>query len=117
MDWLADYGVCLCVEWGLRHGRPHAGSMHIFDFVNEFGTPVGAEPIGYLNRAFDDVFDFRWRTPVTQAYKDYLNSIWTTSRKKLSWGTRMPPAWFIDMQIIRQGKETIIAKDAIGQAS
>lgn len=105
LDWTMDYGLMLIVEYGNRTGRKHAGSSAIIDFLEAYGPPVGLEPIAFLNRTFDERFDFRYVNDTHLAYRHYLNALWAVEVKKLSWGYRMPPAWFIEYQIQRQGKE------------
>lgn len=105
MDWVMDYGVMLLVEYGVRTGRKHQGAKHIYSFIEDFGAPVGMEPMAFINRAFDETYDFRYTTDVHLGYRHYVNALWAVERKKLSWGDRMPPTWFIEYQLTRQGKE------------
>jgi len=105
LDWLMDYGVMLIVEYGIRTGRKHEGAKYILNFVEDFGSPVGLEPQEFYNRAFDNTFDFRYTVDTHLAYRHYVSALWSAERKKLSWGDRMPPSWFIEYQLQRAGKE------------
>jgi hypothetical protein len=105
IDWVKDYGIMLLIEYGFRYQRQHKGSREIYNFIEDFGMPIGVEPKAFLNRAWDDTFDFRHEQDVPKAYRHYMNAIWTVSKRQLSWGDRMPPAWFIEEQLIRAGKE------------
>jgi hypothetical protein len=105
IDWLKDYGVMLLAEYVIRFDKQHVGSSHIYNFIKDFQPAIGLDPDGFLNRAWDETFDFRYKADVHQAYRDYLNALWTIDKKRLSWGTRMPPAWYIEEQIKRAGKD------------
>lgn len=105
VDWLKEYGVLLNCEYSARVGKSHAASHHIYDFIEDFRPPVGLEPKAFMNRAWDDTFDFRHIKDPHQAYRDLMNARWFNSKRKLSWGDRMPPVWYIEHQIARSVPE------------
>lgn len=103
IDWAKDYAVMLLIEYGQRTGRQHKGSKSIYTFIEDFGTPVGLEPIAFMNRAWDDTFDFRYEKCTNDAYRKLLCAKWNFEDKKLSWGDRMPPTWYVEYQIACSG--------------
>lgn len=107
IDWLKEYGVILHIEYGCRFERRHADARSIFDFVDDFRPAVGLEPKVFVNLARDRLFDYSDNKDVFQAYRDLLCSKWATSTKKPSWSGRMPPEFYINYQLKRQGKDTL----------
>ncbi len=106
MDWVKDYGVLLLVEYGQRTNLRHMGSQYIFDFVEDFGAPIGVDPIGFLNRAWDERFDYRFEHDTPTAYKKLMSARWAVAKRSPHWGDRMPPVWYLEDQLQRQGVET-----------
>lgn len=103
MDWLKDYGVLLLVEHGQRTGTRHKGSKFIYDFVEDFGAPIGVEPKMFLNRAWDERFDYRFEQHTPYAYRKLMSARWNTAKRSPQWGDRMPPIWYLEDQLNRQG--------------
>lgn len=103
IDWLKDYGVLLLVEHGQRTGMRHKGSQYIYDFVEDFGAPIGVDPLMFLNRAWDEQFDYRFEHDVPTAYKKLMSARWHTAKRSPQWGDRMPPVWYLEDQLARQG--------------
>ena len=101
VDWLKDYGMMLLVEYGGRHGRKHGNAEAIIVFIDDFGAPLGLDPQAFLNRAWNETFDFRFEPDVHKAYRWFVAARWSNSIKKLSWVPRMPPAWYIEHEIAR----------------
>jgi hypothetical protein len=107
MDWVKEYGIMLIVEFAVRHSRDHAGAKHIREFVDDFDKPIGLEPTAFLNRTWNDELDFRFEPDVHKAYRWFVAAQWAMSSKKLSWGHRMPPEFFIQHMIARTGKDIV----------
>lgn len=105
IDWLVEYSICLLVEYGLRYGkhrdgRRHAGSQVIYDFIKEYGNPIGLEPLGFINSTIDERFDYRHVPDAHAAYRSYLSALWFSDKIPPSWGDRLPPAWYVENRIL-----------------
>lgn len=101
IDWLKEYAVLLQVEYAGRTSHAHASRKDIFDFVGDFRPSVGLEPKAFMNRAWDELFDYSDIKDVHQAYRDLLSARWTIAKTPPRWGDRMPPIWYLEYQLER----------------
>lgn len=108
VDWLKEYGVMLIIEYGTRHMNQHAGANCIYSFIQDFESPVGLEPKAFLNRAWDETHDFRFEPNVYTAYRWFLSARWALAKRRVTWGNRMPPAFFVEHQIARGGNSIVL---------
>lgn len=105
IDWLKEYGIMLLIEYGQRQNVRHAGANIIYNFVEDFRPPIGMLPKAFMNRAWDANFDFRFNQNPHDAYKSLLFARWNASVKKISWGFRGPPMWYIEQSLKRAGED------------
>jgi hypothetical protein len=96
LSWVRNYLEALGFEYILRFGKTHKSYKDTMRERREligFGSMGQATEFANCTRRNGFGVDFRHVTPVTEAYKLYLNARWKNDKREPKWTDREPPSW------------------------
>lgn len=93
--WAMSHAIALAGEFQHRFGKSHASDART-DYISRFSDNVApGSRTAFQNSARNASLgiDYSWILPVTEAYREYLNSRWRTDVRPPKWTNREKPEW------------------------
>lgn len=104
--WLFKHAIALSNEYKHRYGRQHKCTNILVSIIekNLFDLLPNTEYrlYSFVNCAAHKGkgLDFKSIQPTVEAYKQYLNSRWSTDVREPKWTNREPPKWFTSVKTL-----------------